>query len=392
MINFIQINNFRNYELSRIDNLTRIVVLYGANGSGKTNILEAISLLSYGRGLRNAQYESMINNKTDQNFWSITVRFGSHKLLSTYTKENKVGRRTFKIDDKQSRKIDEFAQNYYVLWLTYETDRIFMQSPSVRRNFIDVMCYSLFPNHEELINQYDKVSRERQKLLAARFDNTSSSHKYSSDKWLDIIEEKIVTCGLDIIKNRLETINIIQNHQTDFTDFPNFDTKMIGPIENYMQSNNAVTSEEIKRYYAETLSGSREKDYYTKSASVGPNKSDWSVMYRKKNVNAALCSAGEQKMMLVAVFLSFMNYKLSSDHRDMILLLDDVTTHLDDAHRNSLFEILKHASTSTDKMQIWLSGVRRDIFETFNDNMCNTTFINLENQDCNTRIATDKES
>lgn len=384
MLNKIQINNFRNYNLCRIYCDAKIVVLHGHNGTGKTNILEAISLLSYGKGLRNAQYECMINQNNNHNFWSIGVEFGPHKLISTYTKTDKSGRRIFKIDDVTVKRIDQFAKDYYVLWMTYETDRLFVQPPSTRRSFIDMLCYSIFDNHASLLDTYDKLARERYKILSRYFDNNIRNNVDVSN-WLDIIEKKIVDCGIKIVTNRIEITNILQNMRIIYDGFPEFSNKMTGTLEEYIYSltiypynlSNCGECDNLVFYYRNMLKESRERDFYRKSTSIGPNKSDWIVRHLQKNIDASLCSAGEQKILLIAVFLSFMKYKLQSDCRQMILIFDDVITHLDHDRKEKLFNIIKNIVFNHDRIQVWLSGVQRDVFQSFENIDNGIKFIDI---------------
>ncbi len=381
MISQIQINNFRNYNLCRINCNKQIVVLYGKNGSGKTNILEAISLFACGRGLRNAQYDSIINKNSSNNFWSVQICFGPHRMTSVYTKENNRGRRAFKIDDLTVKNPDIFAKDYYILWMTYETDRLFLHAPSNRRAFIDMLCYSIFQNHEKHIADYEQLSRERKKILAQYSYENLNSSDIKNNKWLDIVEKKLVDSGVEIIKNRMQIAEILDSEQISYEGFPSFTNNMSGPIEDFIKNNKTedCLDKKIKDFYSDNLKQSREKDFFTKSTSIGPNKSDWHVHHCGKNISASLCSAGEQKITLIAIFLSFMMYKLNNDTRTMIILLDDVITHLDKSHQESLFEIIKNITRTNTKIQVWLSGVNKTIFDSFCDDKLGTSFIDIEN-------------
>ena len=151
MIRKLQINNFRNYTDLRIviPEQKRIVVLYGENGEGKTNILEGISLLFASNGLRKAKYEDMIRKGSGQNYWGIKAGTATGEYTSGYMQIKNSGRRIYRVNDKSVKNLDEFKKDNYILWMTYEIDRLFMQSPSDRRDFIDMFCNVRSQNHSQ---------------------------------------------------------------------------------------------------------------------------------------------------------------------------------------------------------------------------------------------------
>ncbi|MDR3031274.1 MAG: AAA family ATPase, partial [Holosporales bacterium] len=188
MIKKLRINNFRNYICEDIiipdDKYYNIVVLFGDNGAGKTNILEAVSLFSQTKGLRSAKYEEMINRSSNNNFWNITLQTEDAVFSSGYVKNERSGKRIFKVSDKAVRDLGEFSKRNYILWLTYETDRLFLQSPPNRREFIDMLCAVKMKNYMNYVYTYEKLARERLKILKTYFD---SGINKDISKWLDII-------------------------------------------------------------------------------------------------------------------------------------------------------------------------------------------------------------
>ncbi|MDR0744501.1 MAG: AAA family ATPase, partial [Holosporales bacterium] len=215
MIKNLRINNFRNYFYQNISipEDYNTIILFGENGSGKTNILEAISLFSQTRGLRSAKYEEMINKSSNDSFWNITIQSEDFVYSSGYIKSGTVWKKVFKVFEKPTRDLSEFLKYNYILWLTYETDRLFLQSPSYRRDFIDMLCSVTIKNHMNSVHNYEKLTKERLKILKTYF---ASNINKDIEKWLDIIEEKISNIGLTIARSRIKISAEIEESQIAF--------------------------------------------------------------------------------------------------------------------------------------------------------------------------------
>ena len=359
MIKQLQINNFRNYRNATIDlnDNKNIVVLYGENGEGKTNILEAISLFSETKGLRKANYEDMINKNNSENYWSIILKTKDEEFTSAYLRGEKSGKRIYKINDKACRNLSEFQKDSYVIWMTYETDRLFLQSPSNRRDFIDMFCSVRSHFHRDNVIDYEKLTRERLKILKKYCENGITN---DISKWLDIIEEKIADLGLKIAIERMKITKELEDDQLTDNNFPGFKNEMTGGLESCIISKEPVYQLE---FYKSELRNRRQKDGFSGSTTLGPNRSDWKVFHVEKKVDANLCSAGEQKMLLSGVFLSFIVRNLKNDKRNLILLLDDVIAHLDLPHRNLFFRYIKNLVEKNFKnVMVWLSGTDKELF------------------------------
>ena len=373
MIKRLQINNFRNYQDTRLSLSfeDRIVVLYGKNGSGKTNILEAISLLFESNGLRKSKYEDMVNRSTDKKYWNIILETEDTVFSSGYISNGTSGKRIYKVNDKIVKNLDEFKKENYILWMTYETDRLFMQSPSDRRAFIDMFCNVRSKDHDQNIKNYEKLTRERLKILKKYCENGVTS---DISKWLDIIEEKIVDLGIKIAMERMYMTSELEKHQLSNDEFPKFKNKMNGKLENEILSQNPKDQTEL---YKIELKNRRQKDGFSGSTTLGSNRSDWVVFHQEKQINAEHCSAGEQKMLLSGIFLAFVVQNLKQDNRNLTLLLDDVIAHLDLPHKTLLFKYIKNfVKDKSRNIAVWLSGTQKNLF----DELCeDAVFFNVVN-------------
>ena len=230
MITKLHLTNFRNHKDFEITLTTshRIVIIYGANGIGKTNILEAISLLSIPNGLRKAKYESMINIQSNLNYWNISADTENGIFSSGYIKNGNIGKRIYKVNDKNVRNSDEFNKDNYILWMTYDTDRLFQESPTARRDFIDMFCQATYNDHIHNVKTYEKLAKERIKILRKYCEFGISEN---IEKWLDIIETKIADIAIIVAKARYKTAYTLEKLQIRNAEFPEFNSKMIGIVE-----------------------------------------------------------------------------------------------------------------------------------------------------------------
>jgi DNA replication and repair protein RecF len=376
MIKQLQINNFRNYENVKviIPFDKNVVVLYGANGHGKTNILEAISLLSGSNGLRRAKYEEIINRNTRKNYWSITVKTENSVFTSGYIKNENSGRRIYKIENESVKNFSEFLKERSILWMTYENDRLFLESPANRRAFVDMFCIATSRFHADNLRNYEKLAKERLKILK----QFTGNRNHDTSKWLDIIENKIADFGIKIANDRMKMVEELEHRQPQNREFPKFQNKMVGPIEQFSFSQNSTLNQED---YKIELTNRREKDSLIGATTFGPNRSDWKVLHTEKQMAAEFCSAGEQKMLLSSIFFSFVIKSIQNDSRKLILLLDDAITHLDANHRALFFKYIKELVTkNTTRVSVWSSGTDKNIFEELSDI---ALFLNVHNGEIN---------
>lgn len=359
MIHQLQINNFRNYKEFRltIPSDSKIIVLYGKNGSGKTNILEAISLFFESNGLRKSKYEEMTNNASGNNYWNVSLETEDAIFSSGYLKTESSIKKIYKINDKVVKNLNEFKKENYVLWMTYETDRLFMLSPSDRRNFIDMFCNVISISHSKNLKDYEKLTRERLKILK-KYSEIGFNPDVS--RWLDIIEEKISTLGIQIALERIKLTKVIENNQLTKENFPKYTNKMQGDLEDLI----VQKGEDIIEDYKIELKQRRQKDFFSGSTTFGPNRSDWIVIHEEKQIKSCFCSAGEQKMLLTDIFLSFVIYNMKNDNRKLILLLDDIIAHLDSTHKNLIFKYIQKFVTNINKdITIFLTGIDKSLFQ-----------------------------
>ena len=341
----IILNNFRNYDSKVIKFFGDFNIIIAPNGSGKTNLLEAISLFSDLKGLRKATVEELknINSSAVINsdmLFSVCLKFNNSDKLILIQKNDK---KQLLFNGEALKKSSQLNDLLKITWLTPQMDDFFNTSSSERRKFLDKTASLLFTSHYDNVKKYEFFIRERLKIL----------ENQKNDKWLEIVEKKIVELGVSIANVRNETLerlnNIFENYTTEF---PTEKITINGVIENMLNENNSLV---VERFYRDKLIENRSLDRENKRTNFGIHKSDMVVFNKHKKMNANLCSTGEQKMLLISLII--VRTLFSRQNGLPILLLDEICSHLDEKTRLSLFRELKKI-----KVQTFLTGLEKSDF------------------------------
>lgn len=348
----LSLHCFRNYASARIETNAASIVLAGRNGAGKTNILEALSLLTPGRGLRRAKLLEIDYFQSDQP-WAIAahtsgmageVLIGTGRLPEA---EEQSDKRLIKIDGKQARSQAELGKHLAMLWLTPQMEQLFQEGASAGRKFLDRLVYSFDPDHASHINAYDYAMRERNKLLA--MGNADPA-------WLDSVEQTMAEMASAIASARLHAIEGI-NHtmQASRLSFPKAQLAVEGFVEGYLQAGiSAVRAEEGLRG---TLARERSQDAAAGRALTGTHRSNLRVFYVEKQLPAEACSTGEQKALLLSIVLSQARTTALKKGVVPVLLFDEIAAHLDAIRRLELFEEICQIGAQT-----WMTGTDEKLF------------------------------
>ena len=344
----LTLQNFRSYSEANLQGLASgFIVLTGANGAGKTNILEAVSLLSPGKGLRNADIDEIQKTGTALP-WVVSAKaeteYGEIALGTGRDPDRK--RRIVRIKGEPVKAQAELADYVSCLWLTPTMDRIFLEGSSGRRKFLDRMVFAFDPSHAGRLTRYENAMSQRSKLL--KEDKTDPA-------WLAALEEQMAETGIAIAAVRIDFAQSLQAacNRGD-GDFPIADIALHGFIEDGLSRNPAVQVEaDFKRH----LQNSRIQDAVMGGASAGAHRSDLAVSYRAKNMPADQCSTGEQKALLIGVVMAHATLIKNERGQPPILLLDEIAAHLDEDRRAKLFEKLAGLGG-----QVWATGTDESLF------------------------------
>lgn len=340
----LTLTHFRNHPDLRLDLDERPVVLTGLNGSGKTNILEATSLLVPGRGMCRAS-PSEWQTQTVSAPWAVVaeveVPSGAMKLATgrdPQSGENE--KRVVHIDGKPAKSQQALADHVAMAWVTPDLDRVLVDGPSARRKLLDRMAYSFDPAHAGRVHRYEKAMRERLRLLR---DGIADA------VWLRTLEDEMAKTGVAIAAARVHLLRQLQTAiaQTQSV-FPQADLALYGIAEEGIESGPALLVEDKLRAGLERC---RFDDSQSGTCAVGPHRSDLSVIHRAHGCPAELCSTGEQKALLVAMMLAYVRTLAEARGMQPLFLLDDITAHLDRVRREALFDEILSL-----KIQAWLTG------------------------------------
>ena len=354
-IESLKIINFRSHENFNIQLSGLPLAIIGENGVGKTNILEAISLLSPGRGIRNASFSEMIK---DNNLkpWGISASISNERKkykVSTGIKESFKGR-DIKINEKKVSGSSHLPEVILISWLTPSMDQIFNQTPSYRRKFIDRLCAVYEKDHTKNLKIYEKLMRER---------NVSFKNERIDKIWLDALESQMANISILIAETRLKFISnlnkILENNLDDA--WPKSSLEISGFVENLVSSWN---KDKAIMVFCETLNANREKDFFSKRTTEGVHRSDLIVTEQKNRMEAKKCSTGEQKAMLMGIILSHLELVSNHTSRYPVLLLDEVLAHLDEKRRDSFFHQILNIGS-----QIIMTGTDISIFNSLGKNL-----------------------
>ena len=353
----IILKNFRNFKLYEAEFSKNCNIFYGENGSGKTNILESISLFAKGKGFRNGRIKNMIKI-SKQNFnnacefssfdQAYKIQVVSEKFQSRYIKK-------ISFNDDVKKETLEYL-NSLITFITFlpDMERLFLTSPSYRRNFIDRFIFSKNKNYNTLVNKYKKNITERNKLLLSRFYD---------EAWLKKLEEEISLLGIEIYKLRSLQVKILQKHLSLLNK-----NKKLPFVINIQYLDKFYNNKLDAEFYKSSLESTREVDKYTGGAKFGPHRSDL-MCYVNQDFSADQLSTGEQKTIVLLLILAQCNYLVNECKLNPVILMDEVCSHLDDNNRSILLKLSQEFN-----LQIFMTGTEKNLFSFLSTN---TNYYNI---------------
>ena len=359
----LTLTNYRNYDNLVLRTDSSPIILLGDNGAGKTNILEAVSLLSPGMGMRRAPFADLSLIGGDGG-WAIAAHFqtdtgpldiGTGVQALGVTGE-RVGR-IVRINGEDARSPNALGDQVELVWLTPAMDRLFTGPAGDRRRFLDQLISCFDTGYRKRLSQFERALRQRNKLL--EMEGPSSPQ-------LNGLEMHVAEIGVGIAASRLEAVNqlagsVTYRRKTNASSiFPWPEIAIDGIVEGWLSEMPAVEAEDN---YCRLLNAGRVRDRAAKRTLDGPHRSDFLVMHGPKSMPAKVCSTGEQKALLISLILA--HAELVSRMRDFgapLLLLDEIAAHLDERRREALFMELMSLGS-----QAWMTGTDLSDFEALQD-------------------------
>ena len=357
-INKITLNRYRNFKSYEIAFNEKNNIIYGSNGSGKTNILESISLLGKGRGFRNSSIEDLIY-KNENEFLvesEIEKDFDNHNIKIYSKLTNNKYKKISSVNNEVSKEASVFLeQTLSFLYFLPEMERLFVSSPSYRRNFIDKLIFSENKNYNKLMNKYKKNLTERNKIL--QLNNFDSN-------WISAIENEIAISGLEIYRLRNEKIEILNNELLNLNKLTFYPFSVKFEHKDIFYKNNIDKSE-----YLKNLKNFRNIDSQYGGTKIGPHKSDFLAKINSE-ISASKLSTGQQKTLVLITIYAQCKHLINQKNIKPILLFDEICSHLDETNRKILLELSKGFD-----IQFFFTGTEKSLFSFMSTN---TEFYNIK--------------
>jgi DNA replication and repair protein RecF len=353
LVRRLTLTNFRNYHASSLEAGADTVVLVGPNGAGKTNLIEAISFLAPGRGLRRATLDEVAFAEGDGS-WAVSAEIEGALGLATLGTgierppgEEAAPARKFRIDREPAPSAAAFADHLRVVWLTPAMDGLFAGAPSDRRRFLDRLALAVDAEHGSRINALERGLRSRNRLLE---DPRPDPH------WLDAVEHETAELAVAVAGLRVETVRrldaVLQSRKD--AAFPPAGIALDGWMEQLLPLHPAG---EIEERYRTVLRDNRARDAAAGRTLDGPHLTDLAVRYAAKDIAAADASTGEQKALLIGLVLAHARLIAEMSGFAPVLLLDEVVAHLDPSRRAALQTELAALGA-----QVWMTGADPALF------------------------------
>jgi len=346
----LTLSNFRSYHAAQIElGQAGPVVLTGANGAGKTNLIEAISLLAPGRGLRRATMEELAFSEGD-GAWAVNAELEGLLGLATLgtgidplVGEDSSPARKCRIDRESVGSAAAFADHLRVVWLTPAMDPLFNGPASERRRFLDRLVLAVDAQHSSRVAALERSLRSRNRLL---------EDAHSDPHWLDAIEHETAEVAVAVAAARAETVNRLAGALAAARDqapeFPRAEIALDGWMEKLLPDHKAI---EVEDCYRALLKDNRARDTAAGRTLDGPHLSDLAVAHAGKGIPASEASTGEQKALLIRLVLAHAGLIKDMTGFAPLLLLDEIVAHLDPARRGALYDALANLGA-----QVWMTG------------------------------------
>ena len=352
-VSHLRLSDFRNHTDFALDFSGRSVVLIGQNGVGKTNILEALSLLAPGRGFRRATLAEMARLGGSGGFSvlaDVEGAFGAVRI-GTGAIPGEPGRRLL-VDGEPQKGSERLSDHLRLIWLIPAMDGLFVGPAGDRRRFLDRLVLAVDPGHGRRVSAYEQAVASRNRLLEGREADMA---------WLDAVETEIAATGVAIAAARRETVHclgrLIETRPDGDGAFPRATIQLTGDVDTALDG---AAAADVEDWLKADLRAGRSRDRAAGRTLVGPHRSDLSVRHAEKDMPASTSSTGEQKALLTGLVLAQAALVTELTGSPPVLLLDEVAAHLDARRRRALVDLIAALG-----VQAFMTGTDAAPFEGF---------------------------
>ena len=352
--------NYRNLDNFNINFEKELNIIIGKNGSGKTNILEGISLFEKGRGFRKEKILNLINYQNQNQNFRVDSTFVYNDIsmdISVFSSDIKLKKISI------NNKVDYDSKRYFeslfsIIYFLPEMERIFLSTPSLRRNFIDRLIFTSDKEYSSIVNHYKKFVNERQVLL---------KESTYDENWIEEIEKNIARFGNIIYKKRTSHINSINKILQKINNKEHFSSNFIIKIQDEFLNENIKLIDNTDLYFNK-IKNNRKLDSYSGRCLLGPHRSDIVGLNTENNFNLNQLSTGQQKTIVLLIIISQSMYLMENFNIKPIILLDEVCSHLDNINRDVILYLINEL-----KVQVFMTGTEKKFFSFLSTkaNYCN---------------------
>ena len=348
MISEIKVVNFRNHKIRQIKSKHSLVILTGNNGVGKTNLLEAVSLLTAGKGFRLSALENLINHASKEQecqiYADIILDDINYEIKITINHSNEKYKKSIILDSKPVKNSKEISNLIKIVSIIPETENLLNENKSSKIKFLDNIVGSIDHEHFTRLNAYEYHIRERMNLLKNHYN----------ERWLDITEKKIAELVIAIVNSRLDIV-LRLNEIIESENIPLIKPllKLDGEIEQLIHSKPAIT---IEQTISNILYKNRNTDKERNRTQYGINCGYIKIIHVGKNIESAYCSTGEQKALLIHIAIAQAKLLRKWFNISPVLIFDEVLAHLDSNMQNIIMDYIESTG-----FQCWLSATNHDI-------------------------------
>jgi len=308
----INLDNFRSYTKKTFEFSPGTTLVVGANTAGKSNLLEAIFLIAFGKSPRADLDREMVRGEEKLGFVRATVSGSDDRDLEVIL--TKTGKR-FRVNGI-GRRLTDFSQHFHVVLFSPEDLNLVIGSPDLRRRFMDFALGSVDPAYSRAATQYDQVRKRRNRVLEKIHKGESLSDE------IGFWDAKLLEHGVLIQDKRKEFFNELNSFLTGQL------------LLNYLPS--GLTAERLMEY--------RPREIAAETSLIGPHRDDFSFVAEEHDL-ASYGSRGEQRKAVLALKKAELNFVEKKISNRPVLLLDDIFSELDEENRARVFDLIGDGQT-----------------------------------------------